>query len=157
VLDPSKSISEVCKPVLDLLKEKQNSIRDISRYLLESRSKLKQGGLLEALLNRTEANEKKKNPNIPVDMEKLVSEKVDLIAKIKFTGFLCSLPIEALVSTFSKTLTLESIQEKRGDIMPMIVELLELVSEDKTEKGKKMNLVLLDMLKQMENLAVKSK
>jgi hypothetical protein len=161
VLDPKKSISEICKPALDTIRENKDSLKSVIGYLLISENKFKKGGLLEKMFTKSKINVEKKKKENPTKFSNLTIESYlhgnleNAVLQPITVWTTCKLPIDRMVEFFYKREVKEGetkevaseekkkeILEKRKEALPLLVEIVDLVLNDSTEDGKKILKVL---------------
>lgn len=153
LLDPARSVDEICKVGLAFIKESSADIRTVGKYVLGNEARLPAGSRLKGIVEGTRAAFRKKNggkePALQ-DLESNLDARLGIISAVASVPGLCLLPVQRILERFDNTLTEEELSEKRRLALPLIRELLEMLKDQPdTEETRETTNAMLNMARRM--------
>jgi hypothetical protein len=150
VLKSDISLDKLCKPVLEFSKNEIKNFQTLAIYISENRNRLKPGGYLQQMILKTEETIKKTTGKESVSSQELRQHFLTNVGKLQsateWIVTICSLPINKAIEWFgtkkkddgkreTKAELDERIKKTRSEILPILIELLELIETNKNENG----------------------
>jgi hypothetical protein len=141
-LDPRTPIKELCNPGFELVAKRHEDIVAISQYILKNHVRSK---IFSERIKQWKDNYQKEHqtPEPPTedDLQKSVARHIGwTVAAAKGAGVLCRFVGNSdveIVKMFKKDVTAKELMKKRGEMFPLLRELVEMIAKDKTPEGEK--------------------
>lgn len=130
ILKTETTTKQICEQGLDLVLSNKNDLKNLIEYVYLSKDRLKKNGYLEIVIAKFQARIEKHKTSPEILIEKDLGWG-ETTAKSRAIFNICNWDF-----------AIEKINESRGDIQGVVFELLELLSSDNSETGKKMKEII---------------